>query len=194
MRSADVVDRQRGPNGRPLMRTGGDPVPTHNLRTIESALERIAKLTDAAKGPLPEAATWVWPMGYERRQGERNGSSGGDVNRPTEAAVGHGAWVETYWATDGTRMHKTRKASREWVIRTETEHAGQWIMKAAALLEAAMGALDQASKAAGSGDQPESPRPEQLSRTATKAEVAKAVQMRRWRDQERTKGVGRGTY
>lgn len=161
-----------------------------SLKTIEGALERVHRQAPF----IADKAAWVWPWGYDRRRGETSGSSGGEVSRPTEAAVGHDRWLLTRWAEDGTRLAVPRPASAEWIIRTEKEHAGRFIMQAAALLEAAEGALDKASKAAGRGDQVSASKQEQLPRTVTKAEVNKAKQMKRWRIEERAKGVGHGTY
>ncbi len=165
--------------------------PTPNLKTVEGALERMVRLAPK----IAEAATWAWPMCYERRRGESNGASGGDVNRPTEATVGYDRYTERAWDPEaGAMVERMVLPSREWDIRVNVGAAGTNVMHAAALLEAAMGALDKAAKAAGRGDGPMTDTPMAGPRMVSKAEVKKAMQMQRWRNDERKKGVGRGTY
>jgi len=161
-----------------------------SLKTIEGALERVGHQARH----VADKATWIWAWGYDRRKGDSDGSRGGEVSRPTEATVGHDRFVFTHWAEDGTRLQTPRPASPEWVIRANKAKAAQWILQAAALMEAADGALDQAAKAAGRGDQQPSTRDQQLPRTATKAEVKAAGLRRELRTLERKKGVAHGTY
>ena len=162
---------------------------TPTLRLVEDALTSVAKRASS----LREKAVWLWPLGYERRRGEHGGGGMG-ISKPTEVAAGHDTWTCERGCTRHPRGGGLHSASPEWVIRNNVFVAGKKIIEASAQLALAEAALDQAAKAAGRGDTDPSGREEQLTKTATKDEVTKARQMKRWRDEERKKGVARGSY
>lgn len=151
-----------------------------SLRRVEDALSLIRRRVPE----LTENARWAWPMGYQRRKGEPQ-MGGGDVNRPTEAAVGH----ESYRCERGCPTHPRggafHRATPEWTIRGEVEQIGKRVLQAAALLEGAMAAFDRIARAAGQGDRPSAPKEELLLRVANKSDVEKAKTMKRWRDEQR---------
>ncbi|MCA1569326.1 MAG: hypothetical protein LC798_03180 [Chloroflexi bacterium] len=144
---------------------------TPSLRRIEDALERIAELVPT----IAEAARWAWPLGYERRAGERSAGSRGSVSYPTESAVG-------------------TEQTIEWQVRHEVRRAGTWIMQVAVLLEATIAALERVGKLMAKQENSPVERPEVLAKTATRAEVEHARQTKARRDSQRPKGTGYGTY
>ena len=154
---------------------------------MEDALEHIASRLPE----ITEGARWAWPMGYERRKGERS-SGGGQVSRPTEAAVGHGWWKCDATCQSHPKGNEMHPPSPEWTMRHEVERIGQWVLQAAALLEASTVALERIGKAAAKGDR--GTEEELMVRTASRAEVERANRAKRKRDNGRARGVGYGEY